>query len=189
MARTIRRTVTQRLIAAIGFALLATVEITDPARLQSAEAVQPGRFEILAEFEGVAVRDRQTELVWERHPSGPSMSWSNAPMHCALKSIGGRSGWRLPSFLELMTLVQPSLDVNSTSLSLPAGHPFRGVQAASYWTSTPVDSDARQAYSVDFIAGDLDIRFKNQVHLTWCVRAGVSPSQHRDPFSRHRESV
>src|SRR5678815_3048629 len=146
MARTIRRTVTQRLIAAIGFALLATVEITDPARLQSAEAVQPGRFEILAEFEGVAVRDRQTELVWERHPSGPSMSWSNAPMHCALKSIGGRSGWRLPSFLELMTLVQPSLDVNSTSLSLPAGHPFRGVQAASYWTSTPVDSDARQAY-------------------------------------------
>ena len=163
--------------------------IAGPARLQSADQTQSARFEVLEEFEGVAVQDRQTDLIWERHPSGASLSWANAPKHCALKSIGGRSGWRLPSFLELMTLVQPSLDLNSTSLSLPTGHPFRGVQATSYWTSTPLDSDARQAYSVDFIAGDVSIRYKNQVHPTWCVRAGLSPSRPHDRSSLHPNAV
>jgi len=183
-----RRSSRQRLIL-LGMVLLTMQQSAAPAWLQSAEPMASPRFEILKQFEGVAVLDRQTELIWERHPSATSMSWANAPMHCALKAIGGRKGWRLPSFIELMTLVQPSLDLNATSISLPPGHPFDGVQAASYWTSTPLDSDARQAYSVDFIAGDVSIRYKNQIHPTWCVRTAPSQSPRHDRVNSPSEAV
>jgi hypothetical protein len=173
----------------LGVLLLTVLDTAGPTRLQSADGIPSVRFEILEEFERVAVLDRQTELIWERHPGETSMSWANAPMHCALKSVGGRKGWRLPSFLELMTLVQPSLDLDSSSISLPHGHPFRGVQAASYWTSTPLDSDARQAYSVDFIAGDVSIRYKNQIHPTWCVRTGATHSPRRDHVNFSPEAI
>ena len=179
----------RRPVVILGILLLTMLDTTGPARLQSAPRMQPLRFEILEAFENVAVLDRNTDLIWERHPSEASMSWANAPMHCALKSVGGRKGWRLPSFLELMTLVQPSLDLDASSISLPHDHPFRGVQAASYWTSTPLDSDARQAYSVDFIAGDVSIRYKNQIQPTWCVRTGVSHPPHRAPLTLTPEAV
>jgi len=189
MPRSIQRRFTRPPLVILGVLLLTIYQTADPAWLQSREPMASPRFEILEEFEDAAVLDRHTELIWERHPSETSMSWANAPLHCALKSIGGRKGWRLPSFLELMTLVQPSLDLNASSISLPQGHPFRGVQPTSYWTSTPLDSDARQAYSVDFIAGDVSIRYKNQIHPTWCVRTSGTQSPTRDQVISSSEAV
>ena len=70
-----RRRSTGQVALFLGIALLGM--IAGPARLQSAEQTQSARFEILEEFEGVAVQDRQTDLIWERHPSGASISWTS----------------------------------------------------------------------------------------------------------------
>ena len=80
------------------------------------------RFKILAEFNTDAVLDRETGLVWERKPSTQNMAWSNARLFCAQKAVGGRGGWRLPSFSELASLVDPS--VTSNFPRIPKGSPI-----------------------------------------------------------------
>lgn len=134
----------------------------------------PSRFQILEEYKGEAVLDTETHLIWERTPTSAETAWANASLRCALTSTGGRLGWRLPSFLELMTLVEPVLPAAASKPSLPAGHPFRGVRAGSYWTNGSLDREPTNAYAVDFVRGDVTSQRKNQAHAWWCVRGGAS---------------
>ena len=92
------------------------------------------RFKVLTEFNSEAVLDRETGLVWERKPSTENMAWSNARLFCAQKAVGGRGGWRLPSFSELASLVDPG--ITSSAPRLPIGHPFIDVQPDTYWSAT-----------------------------------------------------
>ena len=56
------------------------------------------RFRVLADFNNEAVLDRETGLVWEQAPSQMQMSWVTARFQCARNGVGGRMGWRLPTF-------------------------------------------------------------------------------------------
>src|SRR6266850_4969907 len=58
---------------------------------------------------GAAVRDNETGLVWERSLVVTTQTWASALGRCANLSSGGRKGWRLPSFAELSSLVDPSV--------------------------------------------------------------------------------
>ena len=61
------------------------------------------------------------------------LRWSDGlRQHCPNKNVGGRKSWRLPSFPELASLIDPS-NANPT---LPTGHPFTNVQSAHYWSAT-----------------------------------------------------
>jgi len=134
-----------------------------------------GRFAILDTFRQEAVFDKATQLIWERTPNETTVTWSTAQTRCGLKTVGGHSGWRLPSFIELMTLIEPHLDHNSSSLpALPAGHPFRGVQPNVYWTSDASSSEPGMAYTVDFLRADVAPSLKTLSHPLWCVRGGIS---------------
>src|SRR5262245_61952254 len=98
-------------------------------------------------FGGTAVRDNQTGLVWERSPTTVRYTWNHGPnsegslfeagarQYCALKMTGGQMGWRLPSIQELFSLVDPSLNDDAGTLTLPPGHPFSNIQGAfhGYW--------------------------------------------------------
>ena len=150
---------------------------------------QTGRFLVLDEFQKEAVLDQETQLVWERRPDLTGTVWGNAPMRCALKSRGGRSGWRLPSFLELMTLVVPSPRGRSTIPSLPAAHPFHDVQAGAYWTASSDPSDPKKASAVDFHTGDVVFRQKNHTLPSWCVRGGVAGSPPRSKSESGQDSI
>jgi hypothetical protein len=88
------------------------------------------RFVVLAAFNSDAVLDRETGLVWEKSPAVTPHTWSNARFHCANRNVGGRKGWRLSSFAELSSLVDPS--VAPPGPTLPPGHPFMNVQSAGY---------------------------------------------------------
>ena len=131
----IRSPGTQGMAALVGLTLLLQgAGLSEP--MAQAVEIETGveRFQVLEHFLGKAVLDRETQLIWERSPSSRGAVWSDAPIFCALKSVGGRKGWRLPSFLELMTLVQPSArDATRSTPTLPTGHPFRGVEADAYW--------------------------------------------------------
>jgi hypothetical protein len=155
----------------------------------SGETAQSGRFLVLDEFQKEAVLDQETQLIWERRPDLAGTVWGNAPMRCALKSRGGRSGWRLPSFLELMTLVVPSPHGRSTIPSLPAAHPFHDVQAVAYWTTSSDPSDPKKASAVDFLTGDVVFRQKNHTLLSWCVRGGVADHRPNDKPEAAQNSI
>lgn len=147
------------------------------------------RFQILEESKGEAVLDTETHLIWERSPSATEAAWANASLRCALTSTGGRLGWRLPSFFELMTLVEPSPLATANKPSLPTDHPFRGVRASLYWTTNSQDTEPTNAYAIDFLRGDLTSQRKNLAHASWCVHGGTSNAPAINTRSRNQDSI
>ena len=173
-----------RLMTLVGILILPTIiDGTLPAPLQSHDG-SSHRFLVLREFQGEAVLDRETQLIWERTPSPAETRWRNAGVLCALRSVGDQPGWRLPTFFELMTLVDPARrDATSTPL-LPVENPFTGIGGQGYWSSNTHATEATKAYVVDFALGDVAADHKHTTHRLWCVRGGLVP-----PADRKEERV
>jgi len=126
---------------------------------------------------GTAVRDNETGLVWERSPDTDFHSWRLArgfAFGCTAREVGGRKGWRLPSFAELASLVDPSV----AGPSLPAGHPFTNVQSNKYWSATTDAHDPTSAVIVDFSTGTVLSSTKEVSWFVWCVRGAMNADQY-----------
>jgi hypothetical protein len=126
---------------------------------------------------GTAVRDNETGLVWEKAPDTAARAFDAALGHCANREVGGRKGWRLPSFHELASLLDRPSRVGPGS-ALPPGHPFRDVQVTStdyYWSATTVSYIPADAWVVTFGLGasaDVAGADKTDPSFVWCVRGG-----------------
>ena len=136
------------------------------------------RFIVLSNFAGAAVLDRNTGLVWEKSPNPTGQSWTDARSNCITKTVGGQKGFRLPSIVELSSLV----DVSVTSPpTLPPGHPFLNVQLAAYWTAS-LDAGApesdKRAWWVFFEDGDMQAYPGSNLFLAWCVRGGMNADRY-----------
>lgn len=96
-----------------------------------------------------SVLDIKTGPVWERSPESANFPmWDAARLQCMQKRLGGRMDWRLPAVHELASLVDPSAPRDLPSL--PAGHPFTGVQAEPYWSATRDASKPILVWAVQF---------------------------------------
>jgi hypothetical protein len=142
---------------------------------------QTGRFAVLEAFGQEAVLDLSTHLIWERFPHPTEVTWSTATTRCALKTVGGQTGWRLPSFIELMTLIEPPPQQASAVPALPPGHPFQGVKPGAYWTSNSSSSQPAQAYAVDLLRGDVAPHEKRRTNPLWCVSGGILEQPPQSP--------
>jgi hypothetical protein len=123
------------------------------------------------------VTDGVTNLVWQQtvssnpcpaddggFPSG--CTWSDAQTYCQSLSLGGLSGWRLPTLAELFSLVEGA---NTPSIEATA---FPNTPAEPFWTSTTAFSN--DAYVVYFNSGEttaFDLTFAFDVR---CVTSGGS---------------
>ena len=133
------------------------------------------RFTILNAFGGAAVRDEETGLVWEKTLETTELSWTTARVACADKDVGGRRGWRLPSVIELASLVDPSIRTGPT---LPPGHPFTNVEMDAYWSVTTIAGNPNSAWLVFFDTGKVLSGFKTITFHYWCVRGGMNADQY-----------
>jgi hypothetical protein len=140
------------------------------------------RFIVLSNFNGEAVLDRETGLVWERSPvSALGIGWFDAVSACESLIVVNRLGWRLPSVQELASLVDPT----QSNPALPPGNPFAGIASvfgSVFWTTTTVETDATAAKAVDFSVGSITQMTKVVLPLPrsgarfFCVRGGSSVS-------------
>jgi hypothetical protein len=153
--------------------LALTVTSAGAASLQTWDKVIPDgakRFKVLNQFDGEAVLDKETGLVWQRSPSSIStFDWGSSVALCVGTAIGGRRGWRLPTAWELMTLKDPA----QSDPALPPNHPFEDVVTETiYWTSTADAETASHALSITFANGGAGIIIgdKTTLGLRWCVR-------------------
>jgi hypothetical protein len=126
---------------------------------------------------GAAVLDRETGLVWEQHPDSMVHKWEVAVESCAQKEVGGRSGWRLPTLQEMLSLT-------AVGQLLPAGHPFTVTflngTAPTFWTATQFVLTTDYAWVVELMVGSFNgIALKSTPAFTaWCVRGGTgNPAQ------------
>ena len=129
------------------------------------------RFFVLTNWSSAAVLDKETGLVWEKSPETTPDTWSNARFTCNTKNVGGRKGWRLPSFPELASLIDPSVTPGPT---LPTGHPFIDIQSLDYWSATTNVEIPTRAWDVNFGSGVVGDSTKTSTDLVWCVRGGMN---------------
>jgi len=135
------------------------------------------RFVLLKNWNFEAVLDRETGLVWERSPvpapEEPELQqWVSARYVCADKVIGDRKGWRLPSFAELSSLLDPSVPAPGPTIKLD--HPFLGIQSAIYWSSSTDVQFPTLAWAVNFQDGTVFSNGKGNLANVWCVRGATS---------------
>ena len=136
------------------------------------------RFTVLTDFGSAAVRDNNTGLVWEKSPSTMD-EWYLARLDClnkAVPAVVGTRGWRLPSVVELVSLIVP--DPVSGFPIIPVE--FTGVQSSTYWSAT---TNADQSGStnvskliVSFDDGTVSSLAKGNTTYFWCVRGPMSES-------------
>jgi hypothetical protein len=136
------------------------------------------RFIVLDSFDGAAVLDAETQLVWERAPSTAEVQWLDALNVCTSTSTGGRKAWRLPTVHELASLIEPT--VPAPGPELPPGHPFMNVtstlRTVVHWSSTTRTDVPMEAWHVGFADGDVFASAKNVSGRVWCVRGHSATS-------------
>jgi hypothetical protein len=160
-------------VALVVFIVFASLAIADPGTTWENQIGQ-GRFQVLNQFGGAAVFDRETGRVWEQSPDTNTRNWVQALGHCYNRDLGGRKGWRLPTIEELASLVDTTQGANP---ALPAGHPFLNVQSSFYWSAT-ANIFNLLAWVVDFgLGGAVGVVDKSVITFVWCVRGGQGGNQ------------
>lgn len=121
------------------------------------------------------VTDKVTGLMWEREADPPALTFDAARDHCASNRLGGYSDWRLPTVLELASILDVSVSSRSSQIDSAA---FPGTPAAYFWTSLPLAGEIlRESWYVSFTYPEVTFAmgtiYLNQVR---CVRAGGAPA-------------
>ena len=133
------------------------------------------RFELV--LGGEAVLDHETGLVWDRTPEPLHYDWFSAAIHCTLRQVGNRLGWRLATIEELASLVDPG---GAGGPTLPPGHPFAlpglspppGDQYWSISTYPGLPGGTDNSWRVSFLTGVISAENKPMDARAWCVRGG-----------------
>ena len=129
------------------------------------------RFAILPDFNNEAVLDTDTGLIWEIAPRPTAITWNEARSTCFTRGTGGQKGWRLPTPIEMRSLVGPAVD--SPIPNIPPGHPFMNIQPTSYWTVVPDSHQPAYAKYVDAFLGNVLSFVRIYTFPAWCVRGPI----------------
>ena len=114
------------------------------------------------------VTDNVTGLMWEQQ-SGTNMSGSNAGTYCTALSVGKHTDWRLPSVMELISIV--NYGIQSTGPMINSTY-FLNTAASPYWSSTPDAGNTGNAWSLNFSAGTVFSNGMSGNAYVRCVRGG-----------------
>lgn len=119
----------------------------------------PGHFTVNAAAD--TVTDNETGLVWQRTAPAGTYTHAQALAYCPTRG----AGWRVPTPLELRSIVDETL-------SSPAIDPsaFPGTRSEAFWTSSPVAGSSGLAWVVDFNIGYLDDSYASYAFRARCVR-------------------
>ena len=107
-----------------------------------------------------------TRRTWQRAVPATSYTWQEAQTYCGSLSLPGYpSGWRVPTRIELASIVdytklEPTID---TAV-------FPGTPSESFWSSSLYASDSSGAWYVNFVVGDVYYDSVEVILRVRCVR-------------------
>ena len=113
---------------------------------------------------GVVI-DRVTGLVWERAVDSGMYTWAEATSRCACLTLGGHQDWRLPTRMELVSIVDFTRD--SPAIDPDA---FPGTPPQWFWTSSRRAEDPALAWYIYFETGFTNFVEQDQRYWVRCVR-------------------
>jgi hypothetical protein len=154
-------------------AILAASAVVALATLARADA-PPDQYSLFNTRSDV-IQDVRTGLSWQRIASPILVEQSGAFALCAALSLDAlATGWRVPSYKELLTLVDeaPHTEYENGQLMEKAidadAFPATATDSA-YWTSSPYPAQADSAYAVNFHTGVPLADDPGVVHYVRCV--------------------
>lgn len=121
----------------------------------------------------VVVCDRTTRLLWERNVTA-TRTWDDAVTYCDTLNLGGYTDWRLPTRIELISLVDYTVAkpaINTTAFA--DGVYDAGAPEPVFWSATPHRTQFLLKYAVDFSYGQTSTMDKSGKHAVRCVRGGL----------------
>ncbi len=115
---------------------------------------------------GAVVLDSVTGLKWQRQVTPGAMTYADAVKYCGTQQLDAATGWRLPTLLELFSIVdygRYSPAITPSFTMPPSGEQF--------WTSTPSAATAGNRWVVHFADGGATIDGEQELNpsQTRCV--------------------
>ena len=94
--------------------------------------------------------DNKTGLTWQQSER-PELNWSDAKDYCTDLELNTMTDWRLPTFKELLTLV----DLSKTNPSIDTSvNGFPRTSSSEFWSATPFAGSPSSARYVYFGSGN-----------------------------------
>ena len=94
---------------------------------------------------GARIQDQVTGLVWQRNAPTTGMNFADATAYCNTLTLDGLGGWRVPSYLELVSIAD--FGVVGPPFPTPA---FPGIPQNSYfWTTTDRPGGPTQTFGMN----------------------------------------
>ncbi|HEY3594272.1 MAG TPA: DUF1566 domain-containing protein [Polyangiaceae bacterium] len=112
------------------------------------------------------VRDVGTGLVWQRSVPNRTFSSSDARAYCAGLNLADHQGWRLPSMVELLTLI----DENAATPPMIDGTAFPNTPSEPFWSGTDFGGAPGMAWQVYFDRGNGLYGLPNAMFRVRCVQ-------------------
>ena len=108
------------------------------------------------------VTDDVTGLVWDGVVDKTAYMQPEALAHCAAKG----AGWRLPTRLELVSLVDDSIAAPGPTINAV----FKSTPATTFWTASAYYGDVGDVWWIGFDLGYSDYAIEDQSTVVRCVR-------------------
>jgi hypothetical protein len=105
-------------------------------------------------------------LMWQIEQPKDPMSWVEAVEYCRNLRLDGYTDWRLPTIMELKSLVDYNLCEPATSMP--------NIVQSFYWSYTTHAKYTKYAWGVYFLDGNDDYYYKLDNGHVRAVRVGVT---------------
>ncbi len=116
------------------------------------------------------VLDKVTRLLWQREPAPGLYGWAAAHAYCDALEQGGRSDWRLPTRMELLTLVDTRYQAPMVDITV-----FPNTTSDDFWTSSDRGLGVSMRWYVDFEDGRTSSHSLTSTFKVRCVAHSVAP--------------
>ena len=118
------------------------------------------------ERSGEVVTDTKIGLIWQDNAEAKSTvkKWESAKEYCQHLSMGGHSDWRLPTYNELLTIVDEDKKKPAIIVS------FKNTGLGVYWSSSTNTSNLNLGGLINFYGGRGDYELKIYDGYVRCVR-------------------
>jgi hypothetical protein len=111
------------------------------------------------------VVDNITGLMWQQAVPAGTYDWAQAKAYCSTLALGGYSDWRLPTRIELVSL----LDFGHSSPAIDTTY-FPSTPPDAFWSSSPLAGSSSSAWFVDFNSGKSRENGVSNTGKVRCVR-------------------
>lgn len=115
---------------------------------------------------GDIVTDPTTGLLWPVKYDPSPVTFDDAPARCAALRTGDFDDWRVPTRIELVSIVK-YIEVGPATDSI-----FDDTPADVFWTSSRAAASPDEGYAIDFQEGAVQTEGVRTSHWLRCVRAG-----------------